>query len=404
MCDEAFARRFYADRAELASACPCLAARRVHRRGALHAPRGAVLPAASSSSTTTSSPRCRPCLDLLDGQFAYAEPLRLALQNLALGRPVFAEQATDTAVRVEVLDPRLLARDAGPARQARGCDLEAADDQVSATLDLARRRGRAHCQPLRAPARTTASGTCRPRPRARGRSARSASRAFAATSASPPGASATSGSPPISTSTSTAAGRRGRSARPSARHASRSPRDTAWWVDRAYGTRGSSRAASSSPTTRRPRRWPRWIMRQDGRAIRSSPPSCAAEVARGARAVRERHQGPPPEVAPPTPRAAAPTTGRAARGAGRTGALRRAPVAARLPPDALRRRDVARRSPPSELVERFHIPEEELEEHLSLLNLVNFGGGCYAVYARSTATRCTSTRSSSATRSVARRG
>ena len=37
--------------------------------------------------------------------------------------------------------------------------------------------------------------------------------------------------------------------------------------------------------------------------------------------------------------------------------------------------------PASELVERFQIPAEELEEHLSLLNLVNFGGGCYAVYA-----------------------
>jgi proteasome accessory factor C len=37
--------------------------------------------------------------------------------------------------------------------------------------------------------------------------------------------------------------------------------------------------------------------------------------------------------------------------------------------------------PAQELVERFHIPFESLEEHLSLLNLVNFGGGCYAVYA-----------------------
>src|SRR5205814_6874319 len=35
-----------------------------------------------------------------------------------------------------------------------------------------------------------------------------------------------------------------------------------------------------------------------------------------------------------------------------------------------------------ELVERFSIPPEELEEHLSLLNLVNFGGGCYMVYAQ----------------------
>src|SRR5207247_6410613 len=37
--------------------------------------------------------------------------------------------------------------------------------------------------------------------------------------------------------------------------------------------------------------------------------------------------------------------------------------------------------PAHELVERFSIPEEELEEHLQLLNLVNFGGGCYTVYA-----------------------
>jgi proteasome accessory factor C len=34
-----------------------------------------------------------------------------------------------------------------------------------------------------------------------------------------------------------------------------------------------------------------------------------------------------------------------------------------------------------DLAARFHIPREELQEHLSLLNLVNFGGGCYTVYA-----------------------
>jgi proteasome accessory factor C len=34
-----------------------------------------------------------------------------------------------------------------------------------------------------------------------------------------------------------------------------------------------------------------------------------------------------------------------------------------------------------ELARRFAIPLEELQDHLSLLNLVNFGGGCYAVYA-----------------------
>ena len=34
-----------------------------------------------------------------------------------------------------------------------------------------------------------------------------------------------------------------------------------------------------------------------------------------------------------------------------------------------------------DLATRFHIPREELQDHLSLLNLVNFGGGCYTVYA-----------------------
>src|SRR5204863_402571 len=37
--------------------------------------------------------------------------------------------------------------------------------------------------------------------------------------------------------------------------------------------------------------------------------------------------------------------------------------------------------PAAEIVERFHIPEDQLEEHLQLLNLVNFGGGCYTIYA-----------------------
>ena len=38
--------------------------------------------------------------------------------------------------------------------------------------------------------------------------------------------------------------------------------------------------------------------------------------------------------------------------------------------------------PAAELLSRFpSVPGEELEEHLSLLNLVNFGGGCYTIYA-----------------------
>ena len=42
-----------------------------------------------------------------------------------------------------------------------------------------------------------------------------------------------------------------------------------------------------------------------------------------------------------------------------------------------------------ELIDRFGIPEESLQEHLSLLNLVNFGGGCYTVYAELAGDRVT---------------
>ena len=41
----------------------------------------------------------------LEGKFAYAEPFRLALQNLALGRTGFAEPPTETAERVRVSAP-----------------------------------------------------------------------------------------------------------------------------------------------------------------------------------------------------------------------------------------------------------------------------------------------------------
>ena len=106
MSDEAFARRFYSDRAELLSLGVPLsrsATSSPARSCTRSAPSSTSSP--SSSSRTRSSPRSRPRFYLLEGKFAYAEPLRLALQNLALGRPGFVEAPTETAGRVEVLDP-----------------------------------------------------------------------------------------------------------------------------------------------------------------------------------------------------------------------------------------------------------------------------------------------------------
>jgi len=106
MSDEAFARRFYSDRAELLALGVPLDSQRDEFTGeelyTLRSERYFLPPLELSDDELAA---LQTCLYLLEGKFAYAEPLRLALQNLALGRPGFSEQPTETAVRVEVLDP-----------------------------------------------------------------------------------------------------------------------------------------------------------------------------------------------------------------------------------------------------------------------------------------------------------
>src|SRR5437016_6686779 len=106
MSDEAFARRFYSDRAELVALGVPLDSQRDEFTGeelyTLRAERY-FLPELDLDDEELAA--LQTCFYLLEGKFAYAEPLRLALQNLALGRPGFADAPTATAVRVEVLDP-----------------------------------------------------------------------------------------------------------------------------------------------------------------------------------------------------------------------------------------------------------------------------------------------------------
>jgi proteasome accessory factor C len=99
------------------------------------------------------------------------------------------------------------------------------------------------------------------------------------------------------------------------------------------------------------------------------------------RRVRERHEGPAPSPAREVP--ALDVDGGIERPAGPVAperfAVLQALLAYLLAACGEEREAVI---PATELLERFpSIPGEELEEHLSLLNLVNFGGGCYTVYA-----------------------
>src|SRR5918911_3334548 len=107
MSDEAFARRFYSDRAELLALGVPLQSQRDEFTGEeLYTLRSEQYFLPALELTDDELAALQTSLYLLEGQFAYAEPLRLALQNLALGRPGFGDDApTETAVRVEVHDP-----------------------------------------------------------------------------------------------------------------------------------------------------------------------------------------------------------------------------------------------------------------------------------------------------------
>src|SRR3954467_6648814 len=90
MNEDAFARRFYADRAELESLGISLQVEKPAEgffEAELYAlpPENYYLPRIEFSDPELAA--LRTALGLLDGEFAYAEPLRLALQQVSWGRP-----------------------------------------------------------------------------------------------------------------------------------------------------------------------------------------------------------------------------------------------------------------------------------------------------------------------------
>jgi proteasome accessory factor BC len=383
MSDEAFARRFYSDRAELVSLGVPLDSQRDEFTGeelyTLRAERY-FLPELELDDEELAA--LQTCFYLLEGRFAYAEPLRLALQNLALGRSAgpLAATPTGTAGRVEVRDPdyslelqgRLgklegaiskqrtvkfrywsIYRDAEDERTLNpyallpengswyviGYDLEREDirtfrvSRIRSDIRFATRRER----DFRLPPEFDVEDF-------RGR----------------------------------AEWQFGEIVGEAKVHVAP---DTAWWVERAYGGERNrveddvfvTEYASSTLLAR-------WILRQDGRAVPLEPSELRRLVVEGARAARAAHEG-----APPTPAAelaAGTSDGGAERFAGpvapeRFGVLQSL-LAYLLAACGDEREAVI---PVQELVDRFSIPHDQVEEHLSLLNLVNFGGGCYAVYA-----------------------
>ena len=382
MSDEAFARRFYSDRAELVALGVPLDSQRDEFTGEeLYTLRSEryFLPELELDDEELAA--LQTCFYLLEGRFAYAEPLRLALQNLALGRSAgaLAAQPTGTAVTVEVRDP-----DYSPELQGRLGKLEGAiskqrtvkfrywsiyrDGEEERTLNpyaLLPENGSWYVighDLDRDDIRTFRVS----RIRSDIRFATRRERDFRL----PPEFDVENYRGRAEWQFGDIVGEAKIEVAP----------DTAWWVERAYGGERNhvdgdvftTQYASTNLLAR-------WILRQDGRAVPLEPSELRRLTVEGARAARAAHEG-----APPTP-AAEVVLGESdavERFAGpvapeRFGVLQSL-LAYLLAACGDEREGVI---PAADLVQRFSIPAEHLEEHLSLLNLVNFGGGCYAIYA-----------------------
>jgi proteasome accessory factor C len=105
MNEDAFARRFYADRAELESLGISLQVERPAEgffEAELYAlpPENYYLPAIEFSDSELAA--LRTALGLLDGEFAYAEPLRLALQQVSWGRPSPLAEGDEAPIDVKL--------------------------------------------------------------------------------------------------------------------------------------------------------------------------------------------------------------------------------------------------------------------------------------------------------------
>jgi len=385
MNEDAFARRFYADRAELESLRIVLAVDRpvdglAEQESYSLPPENFYLPAIKFTDAELAA--LQTALSLLDGEFAYAEPLRLALQNLALGRSAGALAAapTRTAVRVEVRDP-----DYSPELQGRLGKLEGAiskqrtvkfrywsiyrDEEEERTLNpyaLLPENGSWYVignDLEREDIRTFRVS----RIRSDIRFATRRERDFRL----PPEFDIELYRGRTEWQFGDIVGEAQIEVAP----------DTAWWVARAYGgTRNHIEGDIFTTQYASVDLLARWILRQDGRAVPLQPSELRRLTVEGARAARSAHEG-----APATP------AGLAVQGvvvavpdrlAGpvapeRFGVLQSL-LAYLLTACGEEREGVI---PAQDLIDRFSIPAEQLEEHLSLLNLVNFGGGCYAVYA-----------------------
>jgi proteasome accessory factor C len=380
MSDEAFARRFYSDRAELTALGVPLQSQRDEFTGEeLYTLRSENYFLARLDLDDDELAALQTALYYLEGKFAYAEPLRLALQNLALGRSGFAEPPTETAERVRVSAP-----DYSPELAGRLAKLESAiSKQRTVRFGYwSPRRARPGERSVNPYALRLDEGnwyvvghdldrdTMRTfkvsRIRGDIRFATRRERDFRI----PPEFDVEEHRIPRPWQIGEIVGR--------ARIAVSD--DTAWWVERTLSDAGVVEDGVFETDFSNVELLAGWVLRQNGRAVPLEPVELVESVSSALSTLAEAHDGEAPDVAGPKrtdPRRPLPERPAGPVAPERFGVLQAllAHLLAACGDERSATLDAA------EVAARFSIPLEELQDHLSLLNLVNFGGGCYAVYA-----------------------
>ena len=248
MSEQAFLRRFYSDRSELEAMGFSLTVERPGDdpfQGDLYAlpPESYYLPAIDFDEAELSA--LQTCLYLLEGQFAYAEPLRLALQHLTLGRPSPLDDHAARTVAVNLLGPGLLRGGRGAPHEDRVGHRPAQDDPVLLLLHRARRARAARGRPVQPAVRRRVTGTSSGSPTSVRRRGSSGSPGSKGASPSSPVPSMTFPLLGTSTSRPTGTGRPGSSPTPPRPPPSPLPDDRAGGWSRCSDSSGTS---SRTPT------------------------------------------------------------------------------------------------------------------------------------------------------------
>ena len=392
MTEDAFARRFYADRAELDALGIQLRVDKPaegfsEQENYSLAPEAFHLPAIAFTDDEHAA--LQTALSLLDGEFAYAEPLRLALQQITWGRPSPFDSAAQRSVALGMsasaggaeLSARLAKIDTAIARRKRiefeyftMQSGEVADRRVDPYLLLFQGRqfylvGHSH--------------------------ERNAVRVFRLSRIRGKVAYATKAEHDFQ--------------RPPdfdpRQYASQIPWQLgdrlgtadvwvsdriAWHVERNFGPYGEMVDAEDSGRVFRtdyaiPRLLIAWALGYGEHARIAGPPELAAEARERLDAIVERHSGEPftsvAEGVPP--RSEDPEAPEAPPRSRQEAAIRPERFArlVTLASVLIAAGRAGRRPPVSEVTERLQISEQELREDISVLNVVNFGGGAYVIYA-----------------------